>query len=774
MKLFLYLILFLNFHVWAQSTGKTLTGNALQLYIQGTQTSYLLANGSGVISEGTINRLGAIASAATGYTQFSGYLYPAASGTADAQQTIGISANTYNGIMGPARTASLSGGDVLLRARVADTNGIITFRGNTISDGVTTAPTTLGFVLGNGLWTFGKSGETGTHTIRGAMSISNGLLLSNLTSGSVPFIGTSGLVTQDNANLFWDAGNKRLGITTSAPSFDISLGNGATKNIGMERASSGTGNSLIVFAGGSASGATDSNGGQLQLRPGLTTGTGNSNIAFATYTPNSSSSSADNVISTKMTLNGNGYLGIGVTTPTAPLTVLGTHVATATLGSAIGSNVEFTNMTLTDNLTTGTAANLINTRVGNLTYTASNPVTITRAAGLRINPVVAGNNSTVTTEVLLDIPSASLITGSGVVGAGYALSVAAPTSATTNYAASFTGNVGMGGLLTPMAQLDVAAQAVSANSSEPLSLTSARAAIVTGNMVGGISFKSNDTNLTAPGLNVAYIDATATATHTASVLSTKLDFYTTNTLTTALAFTINADKTLTAPVYGAGALSSDASGNFSSGTLSIANGGTNSTATPTAGGVGYGTGTAHAYTASAPAGAILVSTGTTAPIFTNTVSGVTAFASGLKFSTTATTITAYEEGTWTPTLALSGSLGTAVITTSVGRYTTIGNRTCISGYFLVTKGSGSGNMTFTNLPKTSTNLSNFYQNLNANFFSGVTVPALRSQTFAYVATNSATLVFQFNSTSGGASTSIAASDLGATAEVIIEGCYQSQ
>lgn len=51
------------------------------------------------------------------------------------------------------------------------------------------------------------------------------------------------------------------------------------------------------------------------------------------------------------------------------------------------------------------------------------------------------------------------------------------------------------------------------------------------------------------------------------------------------------------------------------GTLAISNGGTNSTATPTAGGAGYGTGTAHAYTAAGTSGQPLISAGASAPAF---------------------------------------------------------------------------------------------------------------------------------------------------------------
>jgi hypothetical protein len=57
------------------------------------------------------------------------------------------------------------------------------------------------------------------------------------------------------------------------------------------------------------------------------------------------------------------------------------------------------------------------------------------------------------------------------------------------------------------------------------------------------------------------------------------------------------------------------------GTLPIANGGTNSTATPTAGGAVYGTGTAFAFTAAGTAGQVLTSTGTTAPTWSGISGG---------------------------------------------------------------------------------------------------------------------------------------------------------
>jgi hypothetical protein len=65
------------------------------------------------------------------------------------------------------------------------------------------------------------------------------------------------------------------------------------------------------------------------------------------------------------------------------------------------------------------------------------------------------------------------------------------------------------------------------------------------------------------------------------------------------------------------------------GTLAIANGGTNGTATPTAGAVPYGSGTAYAFTAAGTAGQILQSNGALAPTWANLSSlGVSSFSAG--------------------------------------------------------------------------------------------------------------------------------------------------
>ena len=85
--------------------------------------------------------------------------------------------------------------------------------------------------------------------------------------------------------------------------------------------------------------------------------------------------------------------------------------------------------------------------------------------------------------------------------------------------------------------------------------------------------------------------------------------------------TANGGTNLTSFTSG-GAVYATSTSALTTGTLPIVSGGTNSTATPTAGGAGYGTGTAHAYTAAGTSGQALISAGAAAPAFGNLALGV--------------------------------------------------------------------------------------------------------------------------------------------------------
>jgi hypothetical protein len=69
------------------------------------------------------------------------------------------------------------------------------------------------------------SATTGAITLAGTLNVANGGTgtATAFTAGSVVFAGASGVYTQDNANLFWDNTNDRLGIGTSSPTSKLHI-----------------------------------------------------------------------------------------------------------------------------------------------------------------------------------------------------------------------------------------------------------------------------------------------------------------------------------------------------------------------------------------------------------------------------------------------------------------------------------------------------------------------------------------------------------------------
>ncbi|MBP9751282.1 MAG: hypothetical protein KBD19_00285 [Candidatus Moranbacteria bacterium] len=77
------------------------------------------------------------------------------------------------------------------------------------------APTGDVDMLGNIMTNIGDSGTDFTSS--GGLTLAGALTLTPLTPGSIPFIGIAGVMSQDNANLFWDDTSNRLGIGTTSP-----------------------------------------------------------------------------------------------------------------------------------------------------------------------------------------------------------------------------------------------------------------------------------------------------------------------------------------------------------------------------------------------------------------------------------------------------------------------------------------------------------------------------------------------------------------------------
>jgi len=330
------------------------------------------------------------------------------------------------------------------------------------------------------------------------------LQVTSFTLGSVIFAGASGLLAQDNSNLFWDATNKRLGIgaaaapsatlhvvqpviTTGSPTILWFTGGAHTTLTVIEvtdiyfnlarTVTFTTGGGTIAaqravyinaptYAAGAATTLTYAatmaiigapvKGSNVTLTAthGLYIGAGAVSTATASYglTVNAQTGATANYAAQFV----GGNVGIGIAAPTANLHVAQTVTATGALKGIVYVGAVNTNQTLSTEIpsvtittagrqwATGALSWQREILISEPTYSFVGASVIADAVTVMLGGApIAHTNATLTRSHAIYI-GATDVTNAGACGTSYALTVNAMTGATANYCAQFIGgNVGI-------------------------------------------------------------------------------------------------------------------------------------------------------------------------------------------------------------------------------------------------------------------------------------------------------------------------------------------
>lgn len=196
--------------------------------------------------------------------------------------------------------------------------GSLSFEGNaaktlTVDRHTTTNTAGNDFTVTAGGATVGATDKSGgSLVLSGGTSTGTGNSAVKIFTATAGTTGTADRAPAEMARFYKSSSTSYVltlnSTTTGATANGVNIFGGANAYVGMVRHTTANtaGAGLTVQAGGATSGATDKNGGNITIKPGVSTGTGTASIVFQTPDAASTTGTADNAFTTKMQIFGNG------------------------------------------------------------------------------------------------------------------------------------------------------------------------------------------------------------------------------------------------------------------------------------------------------------------------------------------------------------------------------------------------------------------------------------------------------------------------------------
>lgn len=230
------------------------TGTVTSVGLSGGTTGLSVSGTNPITTSGTFTLGGTlvVANGGTGATTLTGYVKGNGTSAFTASATIPAS--------------DISSGAAL--TKTDDTNVTLTLGGSPSTALLAATSLTLGWTGQLGV----TRGGTGTGTA--------------FTAGSIVFAGASGVYSQDNANLFWDDSNNRLGVGTTSPGYavevtgDLRLGGGGDLRLGSATGTTGSAGDSSIYSDANDMYFSTGNVNRMYIANGGNVGIGNTGPTY--------------------------------------------------------------------------------------------------------------------------------------------------------------------------------------------------------------------------------------------------------------------------------------------------------------------------------------------------------------------------------------------------------------------------------------------------------------------------------------------------------------